>query len=81
MHAEFTTNNSPIYCDNDVECFIAGPDACSEFEINDFNTTCEVFFIWADAYERGGLAQAPGFERSRLQPFNGVEFKSPRSFV
>ena len=74
VHAKFTTNNSPIYYDNDVEFFIAGPDAYYEFEINGFNTTYEVFFIWADAYERGGFSQAPEFARSGLQPFNGVGF-------
>ena len=76
LHAKFTTNNSPIYYDNDVECFIAGRDAYYEFELNAFNTTYEVFFIWEDAYERGGFAQTPEFARARLQPFNGVEFKT-----
>src|SRR5579871_3357785 len=32
VHAKYTTNNSPIYNDNDVECFIGGPDAYYEFE-------------------------------------------------
>jgi len=74
VHAKYTTNNSPIYYDNDVEMFIAGRDAYYEFEINGFNTTYEVFFIWDDAYERGGFAQAPEFQRERLVPFNGVDF-------
>ena len=43
VHARFTTNNSPIYYDNDVELFIAGRDAYYEFEINGFNTVYEVF--------------------------------------
>ena len=76
VHAKFTKNNSPIYCDNDVEFFVAGHDAYYEFEINAFNTTYEVFFIWAEAYQRGGFAQAPEFEPSRLQPFNGVAYKT-----
>jgi len=50
VHATFTTNNSPIYYDNDVEVFIAGQDAYYELEINGYNTTYEVFFIWNDAY-------------------------------
>lgn len=79
VHAKFTTNNSPIYFDNDIEVFIAGRDAYYEFEMNAFNTCYEVFFIWADAYEKGGFAQAPEFERSKLKPFNGVGFaKHPR---
>ena len=76
VRARFTNNNSPIYYDNDVEFFVAGRDAYYEFEINAFNTTYEVFFIWEAAYQRGGFAQAPGFARSDLQPFNGVEFKT-----
>ena len=63
VHAKFTNHNDPIYYDNDVEFFIAGRDAYYEFEINGFNTVYEVFFIWKDAYESGGFANAPEFER------------------
>jgi hypothetical protein len=75
-HAKFTTNNSPIYYDNDVEVFIAGRDAYYEFEINGYNTTYEAFFIWDDAYERDGFAQLPEFARAKMVPFNGVGFTS-----
>jgi hypothetical protein len=73
-HAKYTTNNSPIYYDNDVEVFIAGRDAYYEFEINGYNTTYEAFFIWDDAYEREGFAQQPEFARAKMVPFNGVGF-------
>jgi hypothetical protein len=76
VHAKYTTNNSPIYYDNDIEIFIAGRDSYYEFEVNGFNTTYEAFFVWSDAYDRGGFAQAPGLERAKLQPFNGVGFKT-----
>ena len=76
VHAKFTKHNDPIYYDNDVEFFIAGRDAYYEFEINAFNTSYEVFFIWKDAYEKGGFDQVTDFERSKLQPFNGVGFKN-----
>ena len=76
VHAKFKTNNAPIYYDNDVEFFIAGRDAYYEFEINAYNTTYEVFFIWADAYERGGFARVPEFAATHLKPFNGVDFKT-----
>jgi hypothetical protein len=80
VHAKYTNHNDPIYCDNDVEFFIAGQDGYYEFEINAFNTCYEVFFIWNDAYEKGGFAEAPEFARSKLQPFNGVGFKNhPRA--
>jgi len=74
LHAKFTTNNSPIYYDNDVEVFIAGRDAYYEFEINGYNTTYEAFFIWDDAYEKDGYARLPEFARSKMVPFNGVGF-------
>lgn len=74
VRAKYTNYNDPIYYDNDVEFFIAGRDAYYEFELNAFNTCYEVFFIWQDAYERGGFAQAPEFARPALKPFNGVGF-------
>jgi hypothetical protein len=74
VHAKYTNRNDPIYYDNDVEFFIAGRDAYYEFEINAFNTTYEVFFIWKEAYEKGGFPNAPEFSMDRLKPFNGVGF-------
>lgn len=74
VHATLKHHNDHIYEDNDVECFIAGPDAYYEFEINAFNTCYEVFFVWEDNYEKSGLAKFPFFERSKLVPFNGVGF-------
>ena len=74
VHAKFTNHNDPIYYDNDVEFFIAGRDAYYEFEINGFNTSYEVLFLWNDAYAAGGFAGAPEFQRSKLTPFNGVGF-------
>lgn len=74
VRATYTQPNDPIYYDNDIELFVAGPDAYYEFELNAFNTPYEVFFIWEEAYERGGFAQAGEFARSKLRPFNGVGF-------
>jgi hypothetical protein len=74
VHAKYTKQNDPIYYDNDVELFIAGRDAYYEFEVNAFNTCYEVFFIWEEAYEKGGFAAAPEFARSKMKPFNGVGF-------
>lgn len=76
VRAKFTKQNDPIYYDNDVEFFIAGRDAYYEFEVNAFNTCYEVFFIWEEAYERGGFSKAAEFARSKLVPFNGVDFKT-----
>jgi hypothetical protein len=74
VRAKFTVNNSPIYEDNDVEVFIAGPDAYYEFEVNAFNTTYEVFFIWESAWARGGFSAASEFARTNLAGFNGVGY-------
>ncbi len=76
VHARFTNHNDFIYQDNDVEFFLAGPDAYYEFEINAFNTCYEVFFVWENTFEKSGLSKLPLFERSRLLPFNGVGFTS-----
>jgi hypothetical protein len=74
VHARFTNHNDFIYQDNDVECFIAGPDAYYEFEINAFNTCYEVFFAWNDLFKASGLDRQPEFAQARLVPFNGVGF-------
>ncbi len=74
VRASLTQHNSPIYTDNDVEVFIAGKDSYYEFEINALNTLYEVFFIWQDAYEKGGFAEVPSLSKPKLKPFNGVGF-------
>jgi len=76
VKATLTEYGSHIYENNDVEVFIAGRDTYYEFEINALNTVYEAFFIWEDAYEQGGYAEAPEFRRSnpKVHPFNGVDF-------
>jgi Carbohydrate-binding family 9 len=76
--ATLTERDSPIYKNNDVELFIAGKDSYYEFEINALNTIYEVFFIWEEAYQKGGFASVPELARSnpKVKPFNGVGFKT-----
>ena len=76
VKATLTKHGSHIYENNDVEVFIAGRDTYYEFEINALNTVYEAFFIWEDAYDKGGYAEAPEFRRSNpeVKPFNGVGF-------
>lgn len=78
VEAKYLKRDDPIYYDNDVEIFIAGKDAYYEFEINPHGTVYEGFFIWEDAYKRGGYSADPQLKRSvpRVQPFNGVGFKN-----
>ena len=75
--ATLTERDAPIFTNNDVEVFIAGKDTYYEFEINAFGTIYEVFFIWEEAYERGGYSREPLFNRSQpgVQPFHGVGFQ------
>lgn len=74
--ATLTERDAPIYTNNDVELFIAGKDTYYEFEINALGTIYEVFFIWEEAYEKGGYSQIPEFSRNTkgAVPFNGVGF-------
>lgn len=74
--AYLTERDSLIYEDNDIEIFIAGQDTYYEFEMNAFGTVYEVFFIWKEAYARGGYDRVPEFQRDRpgVEAFNGVGF-------
>jgi phospholipase/lecithinase/hemolysin len=76
--ATLTERDAPIYQDNDVELFIAGRDAYYELEVNAFNTIYEVFFVWEQAFESGGYAARPEFDRTHpgVRPFNGVGFRN-----
>jgi hypothetical protein len=78
--ARLTEYGSLIYQDNDVELFIAGKDTYYELELNALNTLYEVFFVWEDAYERGGYGGVPELSRSnpKVRRFNGVAFRHPR---
>jgi len=49
-----TERDSKIYEENDLEIFIAGPDAYYEFEISACNVIYEVFWIWKDVHQPGG---------------------------
>jgi hypothetical protein len=61
VQARFTERDSPVYFENDVEVFIAGQDCYYEFQINARGTIYEVFYIWQEAYEKGGFADKPQF--------------------
>lgn len=60
--AELTERDSIIFQENDLEVFIDGRDCYYELEVNAANTVYEVFFIWRDAYTRGGRFDQPQFD-------------------
>jgi hypothetical protein len=80
VEARHTQRDALIYEDNDVELFIAGPDAYYELEVNALGTIYEVFFVWEEAYERAGFSRRPEFVRDApgARPFDGVDYRHPR---
>jgi hypothetical protein len=60
--AHLTKRDSIIFSENDVEVFIDGGDCYYEFEVNARNTIYEVFFIWCDAWKKGGRFDTPEFD-------------------
>jgi hypothetical protein len=62
VQARFTERDSPVYFENDVEVFVAGPDCYYEFQINARGTIYEVFYIWQEAYKKGDFAGRPEFD-------------------
>jgi hypothetical protein len=62
VQASFTERDSLIFLENDIEVFIDGGDCYYEFELNALGTIYEVFFIWRDAYTRGGRFDVPEFD-------------------
>lgn len=80
--AHLTERDSIIFTENDVEVFIDGGDCYYELELNARNTLYEVFFIWRDAYRRGGRFDIPEFDLHEQQPltFAGDFDRRPESF-
>ena len=62
VQARFTERDSPVYYENDVELFIAGPGCYYEFQINALGTIYEVFYIWQEALKKGGYFDRPEFD-------------------
>ena len=62
VEATQTQRDDIVFQDNDVEIFFDGGDCYYEFEINALGTLYEVFFVWRDAYKRGGRFDVPEFD-------------------
>jgi len=62
LEAKLTKRDSIIFLENDLEIFIDGGDCYYELEVNAANTIYEVFFIWKDAYLKGGKFDTPQFD-------------------
>ncbi|MCC7265107.1 MAG: carbohydrate-binding family 9-like protein [Candidatus Latescibacteria bacterium] len=57
-----------VWQENCVTVAIAGPGAYYELSLNPANRTSELFFIWKDAYTRGGRYDVPEFDLARQRP-------------
>ncbi|MFN5422638.1 MAG: carbohydrate-binding family 9-like protein [bacterium] len=62
VEARLTERDSIIFLENDLELFIDGGDCYYELEVNAANCVYEVFFIWKDAYKKGGRFDIPEFD-------------------
>jgi hypothetical protein len=62
VRARLTERDSFVWTENDIEIFIGGEDCYYEFQMNALGTVYEVFYIWQDAYRRGGRFEVPEFD-------------------
>jgi len=71
-----------VFLENDLEVFIDGGDCYYELEINALNTIYEVFFIWRDAYQKGGKFDVPAFDvfKEKALTFGGDYDRTADSF-
>ena len=62
VRAKLTAKNSLIFNESDAEVFVDGGDTYYEFETNARGTTYQMFYIWRDAYKKGGKFDVPEFD-------------------
>ena len=74
--------DSLVFLENDLEVFIDGGDCYYELEVNALNTVYEVFFIWKDAYKKGGKYDVPEFDvfKEKAMTFGGDYDRTGSSF-
>lgn len=82
VEARLVERDSLIFLENDLEIFIDGGDCYYELEVNAANTVYEVFFVWRDAYQRGGKFDQPQFDLcdSKTYTFGGNYDRSGPTF-
>ncbi len=82
VNAQLTKRDSIIFQENDLEIFIDGGDCYYELEVNAANTIYEVFFIWKDAYQKGGKFDIPAFDvhQKEAYTFGGDYDRTGSSF-
>jgi len=82
IEARCTQRDALVFAEKSVELMIDGGDCYYEIAINALGTIYEVFFIWKDAFRRGGRFDQPEFdvlERDVLT-FCGDSDRDPETF-
>jgi hypothetical protein len=67
----WSTREAPVtrsWMENTVQVSIAGPGAHYELMVNALGETYEIFYIWKDAYQRGGRYDIPEFDLAVHRP-------------
>jgi hypothetical protein len=82
VEAHMAERDELLFFENDLEVFIDGGDAYYELEVNALGTVYEVFFIWRDAFLRGGFDRHPEFDvhHPRTVTFAGDHPHTPEAF-
>lgn len=82
VRATLTERDSLLFLENDMEVFIDGGDCYYELEVNALNKIYEVFFIWKDAFVKGGKFDVPEFDvfKEKAMTFGGDYDRSGKSF-
>jgi hypothetical protein len=82
VSATQTKRDSIVFLENDLEVFIDGGDCYYELEMNAQNTVYEVFFIWKDAYKKGGKFDVPEFDvfKEKAMTFGGDYDRTGKDF-
>ena len=82
IEAHLTERDALIFNESDIELFVDGGDSYYEFEMNARGTVYEVFFVWQDAFARGGQWSAPEWDvrNRRAVTFGGNEDRTAEHF-
>ena len=82
LAATMIERDALLFFENDLEIFIDGGDTYYELEFNPLGTIYEVFYIWRDAYTRGGKWDVPRFDvhHPRVHSFGGDYVPGPKTF-
>jgi len=82
VEARLEERGALVFTENAVELMVDGCDCYYELAINALGTIYEVFYIWKDAYHRGGRFDIPEFDvlERNVLTYCGDDDRDPESF-